>query len=168
MAWRRSVLALAAPGVTLNPRTELRVVSALPDGEWGTWEGTSFATAMVSGAVAVVRSQRLDWVRDTLPGDLPDLLFSALEVTAVPLDELNPDVEGMLGAGRLDLAAATAAAPPSGSVADFNGDGRVNGADFGVLLDGWGPCPGGHPADLDFDGFVGGRDLGILIGEWTG
>lgn len=161
-------LALAAPGVTVNPRTNQRMVSALPNGDWGTWEGTSFATGLVSGAVAIVRSQRPDWVRDTLPGDLPDLLFSALEVTAVPLDDLNPDVEGMLGAGRLDLAAAAAAAPPAGPVADLNGDGRVNGADFGLLLEGWGPCPGGHPADFDFDARVGGSDLGVLFLEWTG
>jgi serine protease len=161
-------LALAAPGVTVNPRTNQRMVSALPNGDWGTWEGTSFATSLVSGAVAIVRSQRPDWVRDTLPGDLPDLLFSALEVTAVPLDDLNPDVEGMLGAGRLDLAAAAAAAPPAGPVADLNGDGRVNGADFGLLLEGWGPCPGGHPADFDFDARVGGSDLGVLFLEWTG
>ena len=161
-------LALSAPGVTVNPRTDQRMVSALPGGDWGTWEGTSFATAMVSGAVAVVRSQRPDWVRDTLPGDLPDLLFSVLETTAAPLDELNPEVEGMLGAGRLDLAAAAAAAPPATSIADLDHDGRVNGADFGLLLEGWGPCPGGHPADFDFDGQVGGSDLGVLVGSWTG
>jgi hypothetical protein len=44
----------------------------------------------------------------------------------------------------------------------------VNGADFGLLLEGWGPCPGGHPADFDFDARVGGSDLGVLFLEWTG
>lgn len=161
-------LALAAPGVTVSPRTNQRVVSTLPDGDWGTWEGTSFATAMVSGAVAVVRAQRTDWVRDTPPGELPDLLFSALESSATPLDELNPEVEGQLGAGRLDLAAATNGSPPSGPLADLDGDGRVTGADFGLLLEGWGPCPGGHPADFDSDARVGGSDLGVLFLQWTG
>ena len=74
----------------------------------------------------------------------------------------------MLGAGRLDIDAATTDAPPAGPVADLNGDRRVNGADFGLLLEGWGPCPGGHPADFDFDARVGVSDLGVLFLEWTG
>ena len=47
---------------------------------------------------------------------------------------------------------------------DFNGDGRVNGADLGTLLGNWG-LPG--PTDLNGDGTTGGADLGILLGSWT-
>lgn len=46
---------------------------------------------------------------------------------------------------------------------DLNRDGRVNGADLGLLVAGWGsPSP-----DLDGSGMVGGGDLGILLASWT-
>ena len=48
---------------------------------------------------------------------------------------------------------------------DFNGDGTVNGADFGDLLAVWGPCKG-CPQDLDGDGTVGGADLGAFLAAW--
>jgi|LauGreDrversion4_2_1035121.scaffolds.fasta_scaffold308262_2 formylglycine-generating enzyme required for sulfatase activity len=58
-------------------------------------------------------------------------------------------------------------------VADLNGDRIVNGADLGVLLNAWGPCPNGTsgcPGDLDSDGSVSGSvdgaDLGILLAAW--
>ena len=54
-----------------------------------------------------------------------------------------------------------------GPAADFNGDGLVNGADVGLLLAAWGPCPG-CPEDLNDDGVVNGADLGLLLVEWTG
>ena len=46
---------------------------------------------------------------------------------------------------------------------DINGDGRVNGADLGLLMAGW----GGPSPDLDGSGIVGGGDLGILLADWT-
>ncbi len=49
---------------------------------------------------------------------------------------------------------------------DVNSDGRVDGADLGVLLGSWGPCSG-CPADLNGDGTVDGADLGLLLGTWT-
>lgn len=48
---------------------------------------------------------------------------------------------------------------------DFNGDGVVNGADFGALLAGWGPCAG-CPEDLNDDGVVSGADVGLLLSVW--
>lgn len=55
--------------------------------------------------------------------------------------------------------------PPAGSPADLNGDGVVDGADFGLLLVAWGPCEG-CPADLNGDGFVNGADVGLMLVEW--
>ncbi|MDG1898935.1 MAG: hypothetical protein P8I74_03640, partial [Phycisphaerales bacterium] len=55
--------------------------------------------------------------------------------------------------------------PPAGSPADLNGDGSVDGADFGLLLVAWGPCEG-CPADLNGDGFVNGADVGLMLVEW--
>jgi len=49
---------------------------------------------------------------------------------------------------------------------DLNGDGVVDGADLGILLDAWGPCVG-CGADLNGDGVVDGADLGILLDNWT-
>jgi len=55
---------------------------------------------------------------------------------------------------------------------DLNGDGVVNGADLGVLLTNWGPCPPPRqgpapcPGDLNGDGVVDGADLGILLSNW--
>ncbi len=48
---------------------------------------------------------------------------------------------------------------------DFNGDGVVNGADFGAILAAWGPCPG-CPEDLDGNGVVSGADVGLLLSVW--
>lgn len=50
--------------------------------------------------------------------------------------------------------------PPNG---DFNGDGVVDGADLGMLLDAW----GGPLADLNCDDMTDGSDLGILLSQWT-
>ena len=49
---------------------------------------------------------------------------------------------------------------------DMNGDGRVDGEDFGQFLIEWGRL--GSPADFNYDGIVNGLDLGILLGHWTG
>ncbi|HAW96545.1 MAG TPA: hypothetical protein DCX60_09735 [Phycisphaerales bacterium] len=48
---------------------------------------------------------------------------------------------------------------------DFNGDGVVNGADFGSLLAAWGPCKRCEP-DLNRDGVVNGADVGLLLAVW--
>ncbi len=76
---------------------------------------------------------------------------------------------------RIDTAAATARAavafwiPETAEeplVGDLDGDGRVNGADFGLLLSLWGSS--GPVGDLDGDGAVGGSDIGALLANWTG
>jgi len=46
---------------------------------------------------------------------------------------------------------------------DINGDGIVNGADLGILLQNW-LQPG--PTDLNGDGVTSGADLGILLANW--
>ena len=57
--------------------------------------------------------------------------------------------------------------PPPACPADLNLDGVVNGADLGIMLGAWGPCPSGPcPADLNLDGVVNGADLGGLLGAW--
>jgi hypothetical protein len=48
---------------------------------------------------------------------------------------------------------------------DFNGDGVVNGADFGAMLSAWGACSGCQE-DLNGDGEVTGADVGLLLTMW--
>jgi len=48
---------------------------------------------------------------------------------------------------------------------DLDGDGTVDGADLGILLNAWGPCDD-CSADLNGDGVVDGADLGILLNAW--
>ena len=55
---------------------------------------------------------------------------------------------------------------PLPSIADINGDGKVDGTDLGRLLGAWGSSAGG--GDLNGDGTVDGKDLAILLSEWTG
>jgi glucose/arabinose dehydrogenase len=55
---------------------------------------------------------------------------------------------------------------PPPAPGDLNGDGRVDGADLGLLLAGWGTCGTPCPADFDANGVVNGADIGILLGNW--
>ncbi len=48
---------------------------------------------------------------------------------------------------------------------DLNADGRVDGADLGLLLASWGP--GNGVADINGDGTVDGADLGLLLAAWA-
>jgi len=48
---------------------------------------------------------------------------------------------------------------------DFNDDGEVNGADFGILLAEWGNCPG-CSGDVNGDGEVTGADVGLMLSLW--
>ena len=70
---------------------------------------------------------------------------------------------------NVDLTQATMSGPlveePDDCLGDFNGDGVVNGADFGSILASWGSCPG-CPQDLNDDGIVSGADVGAFLALW--
>ncbi|NNM27861.1 MAG: S8 family serine peptidase, partial [Phycisphaerales bacterium] len=105
-------LRLSAPGDSIgadaDPATS--IISIRPDGDYAAWRGTSFATALVSGAAAVVRSQHPEW-----PANLATYFAvqSVLEGTAAGIYDVNPAyaAEMSLGVGRVDLAAAAASGP---------------------------------------------------------
>ena len=163
---------IAAPGtVAFQGKTGLdpqaSVLGAVPGGGVGAWSGTSFATAFVAGAAALVRGQHPEWPNAQVPlGDLSDAVMDLLSATAVPIDALNPGFEGMLGAGRLDVAAAVAIGPPA-NPADLDGSGEVDGGDLAILLASWGACTDCE-ADLDESGAVDGGDLAVLLAAWMG
>lgn len=66
------------------------------------------------------------------------------------------------GASELSIPVASAA-PAAACTGDLNGDGKVDGADLGILLANWGK-PGA--TDLDGNGTTDGADQAILMGAW--
>ncbi len=163
---------LCAPGTTLVSAgavvTSQAVVGPVPGGRWAAWQGTSFATAFASGTAALVRAQHPEWPDDATPADLVDeAIIAAIQGTSLSIAKLNPGYEDLIGSGRLNADAATALAPPAPKFADLNLDGRVSGADLGILLGdfGQGVAPGSR-SDLNRDGRVSGADLGLLLGRW--
>jgi thermitase len=99
------ILTISAPGT--------EIVSAVPGG-YASWSGTSMATPFVSGAAALVL--------DAYSGGVG--VRDQLAQTATPIDEVNPGYGGLLGAGRLDVAAAVGCGAtstvPDTSEADAN------------------------------------------------
>jgi len=81
---------LSAPGAD--------IMTTFLGGDWGTANGTSLSAPFVSGLAALVLSQWPDWT--------PAMVRNQLEQTADPIDALNPDYAGKLGAGRINAAAA--------------------------------------------------------------
>ncbi len=69
-----------------------------------TWvRGTSFATPLVSGVAALVRT--------AFPHYSPEQVRKQIRLTAVNIDAANPGLEGKMGRGRVDAHAAVTAAP---------------------------------------------------------
>jgi len=62
---------------------------------YGYGSGTSMASAMVTGAVALIRSQRADWSREQIT--------TALLTGVDNIYDENPTYVGLLGSGRLNL-----------------------------------------------------------------
>ncbi len=164
-------LALSAPGdadLSATPLDPARaVVGPVPGGGFAAWRGTSFATAFVSGVAALVRAQHPEWPdREVNGSQVPAAVLADLQSTAVPIARQNPGYDGMLGAGRLDAAAATLLAPDAPPLGDLDLDRGVNAVDLGILLGNWGPCQPSERADLNADGKVDATDLAILLGAW--
>ena len=53
-------------------------------------------------------------------------------------------------------------------LADLTGDGSVDGADLGILLNSWGLANAQGDGDVNHDGAVNGADLGALLSSWGG
>ncbi len=67
-------------------------------------------------------------------------------------------------ADQAEVDAALASFEETPCPGDLDGDGRVNGADFGMLLAAFGTSD--PAADLDGDGSVTGGDVGLLLAYW--
>jgi subtilisin family serine protease len=165
-----SKFAISAPGTSIPDAggpdgfdPQRTIYSALPGDVYGIWEGTSFSTAFVSGAAALLRAQHPEWPPDETTESRVQRI---LEVTAVDIDSIpaNAPYAGELGAGRLEVAAALAL-----GAGDLDLDGTVGINDFLLLLAAWGPCPVDDDclADLDGDGVVGVVDFLTLLANWS-
>ncbi len=91
--------------------------------------------------------------------------FGAYETWAEWLlrDGVHPSIDGArYFSSMLWRELVTAAGP----IADLDRSGRVDGADFGLLLLDWGRTGHPGPADLNGDDRVGGADLGVMLEQW--
>ncbi len=100
-----------------------------------------------------------------LQGDLPELDPGTPVFVEGPI--LEPGCGDTFGiCPCIEIVSATKCIVPG----DLNGDGMVDGADLGLLLSAWGPCPIFQITclgDIDCDGDVDGGDLGLLLAAWT-
>ena len=149
VTWNRVVASNFA--IATHPDLDLelfRIVDEVPESLVGAGAGM-FASGNVRSA-STVDNVELIHVRGLEPGDY-----------AVRLSRID-------GNSVSTRAAIAWWIPPAGEFTpgDLNHDGRVDGADFGVLLSRWGTAD--PEADLDGSGSVGGGDIGALLALWTG
>jgi subtilisin family serine protease len=164
-------LDFAAPGdsdiVGGVPALERCMIGPVPGNNYAVWEGTSFANALVSGTVALVRAQRPDWPGEIVrPPQVRNLVYSVLANSGVPIVPENPAHKGMLGAARISAIGAVLENPPAPGVGDINVDGFVGAPDLAMLLSSWGPAPAFIRADLNADCVVDSQDITILLSSW--
>jgi subtilisin family serine protease len=128
------------------------------DSSYAWWDGTSFSTPFVSGMAALLFSldSTLTWME----------LDSIMSVTAVPLDSLNPGLEGKLGHGLIDiLAAMQGLTQATCGDADHSGDIDISDVVFLIAyIFGGGATPFSMiTADADCSGSVDVSDAVTLI-----
>ena len=160
------LVAIAAPGYSNNfdaePLAEESIIGAVPDGGFAYWQGTSMSSPMVSGAIALLRSQHPELPTNS---DSWNLITSTLLETAHNIDAENPKFFGLLGSGRMDVLAAVLEGPSAPALGDLNGDGDINVTDILQIISHWGQVH--SSADLNGDGNVSIVDLLILIENWN-
>lgn len=160
------LLFISAPGVMFfsgaDPDPARSMISLLPDAAYAFGEGTSMAAPIVSGAVALIRSQHPEW---PAASSVHGTICFLLEATATDIDALNPPYAGLLGAGRIDIGTAVSVGPPAPELGDLDADGTVGVLDLLHVLTDWGMVH--TPADLTGDGMVDVLDLLMLLQHWS-
>lgn len=106
---------------------------------------------------ATSSSLELSSVADLQPGDA--LVVIVTDMTTMVRDE-------SARAAYMREIASWVVDEPTGSPADLNGDGEIDGGDLGILLAIFGSS--GPLGDLDGSGWVDGGDIGMLLAAWTG
>jgi subtilisin family serine protease len=130
------------------------VISSIPQNGYGEISGTSVSAAIVSGVAALVKAQH--------PEATPDEIVERMASTAVPLDGLNPEYEGQLGAGRVNALAAL-----DGHISDIDRNGFVDPFDLAYIAEQWQtPVFAGDPYGNKSMGAVGYRHLLEVLRIW--
>ena len=126
---------ISAPGVQILSASagagDNRLAAARPENQVGTehlhLNGTSMAAPQVSGALAVLRSR--------FPSEFPEDSVGRLLAAAAALDASDPELDGQLGFGRLDLLAALEVLPqPLVEVVEWRVDSLGPGARSEVVV----------------------------------
>lgn len=144
------------------------IISTLPGGDYGVWEGTSFASAFTSGAAALLRGQHPWWplgFTGANPArDMHDGIRQLLASTGTNIDAQNPGFADQIGR-RLNVESLLRSDLPG----DFDRDGIVSLQDMATLLANFGlPRPQANPqaTDIDHSGIVELQDLAILLANF--
>lgn len=129
-----------------------------------------FDVLAVTGAAALNGTLHLVKPAEYQPGSEQEfVVLTAASVTGTfsqVLSDAPVEVTYLAGAVRVRFLEPAAAPPLLG---DLDHDGRVGGADLGLLLAAWGECvQAACEADLNADGLVDGLDLGVLLAQWKG
>lgn len=160
-----SRLFISAPGASAfsggTPIPNRSVVSALPGGQFGFSQGTSMATPLLSGAAALIRAQHPEWPATSAT---VTSVRQTLSSTATNINAQNPGFNGQLGAGRVNVGAATSLGPIAPRPGDLNNDGLVNVADLLRVITDWGLVH--SSSDMNGNGLVDVGDLIIVIVNW--
>lgn len=138
---------LSAPGVSIH--------APAPGDRYGVASGTSWAAPVVAATAALVIEQNPAWS--------PTEVRSRLLATATPIDGLNPGLGGLLGAGRIDAAAAVGA-PACKNPADVDRSGAIDTNDFFAFLSAY--AAQDLVADFAPDGTINTNDFFAFLGEY--
>ena len=126
---------VSAPGGDIE--VDGGVLSTVPDDTYAFEQGTSMATPLTSGLVALIKSQHPMWTNERI--------ISQLLGTTDKIDAQNPDYANQLGSGRINAFRAVSEqnVPPAASLelalfrvlppTDFDGNGSIQAGDTASL-----------------------------------
>ena len=163
------VVAAGISNIILNGGDNDRLLIGPTRGEeYVAGSGTSFSTALVAGAGALIRAQMIDLEAEQVSlGQIGNRIRKRLKQSPAKVD--IPNGSGQVRA-VLDADDGTRYSPPVPADSDINGDGATDGADLAMILGRWGLLMGSgglHREDIERDGIIDGQDLARLLGGWA-
>lgn len=137
--------------------------------------GGVYADGMGTVGIAGVWIRRADdgagvrsWESDFGPIDIDETIDLAAGTYTIGVSTSGGAYGGdewMSDSASWESAWLVAAVEAEALAGDFNGDGRVDGADLGQMFSAWGTDDPEY--DLDGDGVVDGADIGLLMANWS-